>query len=298
MFDSPQSRSSRALQLAIATSLLVHGLLLLVKLNPPEQEHASPRLEASLAPPPAPRADIRPRPKEPVKIAEAPPRKPQQAQKPKAKAPESRPRILTARKSNAPAVRSAEPAPTWSVAQKEEMDNFLNDLARDAKKPPPPPPTLAERSMAMAREIGREQMRESRGRSSSSLEDLVERIPNSPPVDPFSLEFYMDALVKKLNRSAAFVKNDPRTRGIRNASIEVRLNPDGSLKSFKVVNAGDQQDEIAFVKSVVERAIPFSAFPPDIVKSAKSLALMICIQPPSLGGGSFGFTRRPDGSGC
>lgn len=297
MFDSPQSRSSRALQLAIAMSLLVHGVLLLVKLNPPEQTQDSPRLEARLAPPPAPRSEIRPRPKQPVKVAETEPRKTQKAPKPKTKAAENRPRILTARKSDAPAIRSAEPAPTWSVAQKEEMDNFLNDLARDAKKPPPPP-SLAERSLAMAREIGREQMRESRGRSSSSLEDLVERIPNSPPVDPFSLEFYMDALVKKLNRSAAFVKNDPRTRGIRNASIEVRLNPDGSLKSFKVVNAGDQQDEIAFVKSVVERAVPFSSFPPDIVKSAKSLALMICIQPPSLGGGSFGFSRRPDGSGC
>lgn len=296
MFDLPHSRSSRALQLAIATSLLVHGLLLLVKLNPPAQEDSRPRLEARLSPPPAPRSELRPAPKEPIKTAEARPRKAEQARKPKAA--ESRPRILTARKSDAPAVASTEPTPTWSVAQKEEMDNFLNDLARDAKKPAPPPPTLAERSLAMAREIGREQTRESRGRSPSNLEDLVERIPNSPPVDPFSLEFYMDALVKKLNRSASFVKNDPRTRGIRNASVEVRLNPDGSLKSFKIVNAGDQQDEIAFVKSVVERAVPFSAFPPDIVKSAKSLALMICIQPPSLGGGSFGFTRRGDGSGC
>ncbi|HQD16851.1 MAG TPA: hypothetical protein PLY54_15500, partial [Ottowia sp.] len=105
-------------------------------------------------------------------------------------------------------------------------------------------------------------------------------------------------LVKKLNRSASFVKNDPRARGMHSAAVEVRLNPDGSLKSFKVINAGDQQEEIAFVKSVVERAVPFAAFPPDIGKSARSLALMICIQPTGLGGDGFGFTRRPDGSRC
>ena len=216
---------------------------------------------------------------------------------------EPRPRILTARKDVAPTLRQAETTPKWSVAQKQEMDNFLNDLATEAKARPKP--DLAERSMAMAREIARESGRDnherpqeggSRRRNDST--DLIERIPDSPPVDPFSLEFYMDALVKKLNRSASFVKNDPRARGLHSAAVEVRLNPDGSLKSFKVLNAGDQQEEIAFVKSVVERAVPFAAFPPDIGRSARSLALMICIQPAGLGGDGFGFTRRPEGSRC
>jgi hypothetical protein len=51
------------------------------------------------------------------------------------------------------------------------------------------------------------------------------------------------------------------------AAVHFRINPDGSLKTFKVLNAGDQQDEIAFIKSVVERAIPFAAFPPAVARS-------------------------------
>ena len=125
-------------------------------------------------------------------------------------------------------------------------------------------------------------------------DELVERLPNSPPVDAFSLEMYLDALVKKLNRSAGFVKNDPRSKGVKSALVQVRLKPDGSLLSFNVVNAADQQAEIAFIKSVVEQAVPFSAFPPDLRKSARSLTMMICIRPPSLNGG-VGFTRSPQG---
>lgn len=104
--------------------------------------------------------------------------------------------------------------------------------------------------------------------------------------------------MRKLNRSAGFVRNDPRGKGVRNASIEIRLNPDGTLKSFKVLNAADQQEEIAFVKAVVERSVPFAPFPPDIGKSAKSLAMLICIMPANSGGGGFGFSRNPDGRGC
>ncbi|MGV0976383.1 MAG: hypothetical protein ACOYBO_10685, partial [Azonexus sp.] len=80
--------------------------------------------------------------------------------------------------------------------------------------------------------------------------------------------------------------------------LEIRLNPNGSLKSFKVLNAADQQDEIAFVKSVVEQSVPFSPFPPDISKAAKSLAMVICIMPANSSGGGFGFTRNPGGRGC
>jgi hypothetical protein len=75
---------------------------------------------------------------------------------------EPRPRILTARKDVAPTLRQAEAAPKWSVAQKQEMDNFLNDLATEAKARPKP--DLAERSMAMAREIARESGRDNHER--------------------------------------------------------------------------------------------------------------------------------------
>ena len=288
MADLHHSNASRTLKIALFLSLVAHALVLLIQFQKPESDtQAQPRLEARFAPQAArPQADVRQPPK--------PKPSPRAEKTPKPAPMPPAPRILTARKSAAPAVRAAEPTPKWSVAQKEEMDNFLNELATEAKSRPKP--DLAERSIAMARDMAREGAREAGRHHRDELADLVERIPNSPPVDIFSLEFYLDSLVKKLNRSAAFVKNDPRARGVRGASIEVRLNPDGSLKSFVVVRSGDQQEEIGFVKSVVERAVPFAAFPPDIVKSARSLALMICIQPAGSGDGGFGFTRKSGGS--
>jgi len=271
---------SRALKIALAVSLLAHALLLAVRFQPTEATKP-PALQARFAPrPAAPPADVRP-----------PPPAPRPPPRPKADKAKPAPRILTARPSAKPVVRATEPAPKWTVAQKEEMDRFLDDLASETRAKPKP--DLAERSLAMARSIARDSGRHHR----DELAERVERIPNSPPIDPFSLEFYLDSLVRKLNRSAAFVNNDPRARGVRSASIEVRLNPDGTLKSFTVLRSGDQQEEIAFVKSVVERSIPFAAFPPDIVRSARSLALMICIQPPGPGGSGFGFTRKSEG-GC
>lgn len=295
MLALPPARPSRTLPLALTISLLVHALVLLIQLQKPEpQAQPQSRLEARLAPqaPTPPQSEVRPQPPRPAPKAE------RKAARPVPKSAPA-PRILTARKSTAPAVRSAEPTPKWSVAQKEEMDNFLNELASDAKaQQARPKPDLAERSLAMAREVARESARDAGRHHRDDLADLVERIPNSPPIDPFSLEFYLDSLVKKLNRSAGFVKNDPRAHGIHSAAIEVRLNPNGSLKSFIVVRSGDQQEEIAFVKSVVERAVPFAAFPPDITQSARTLALMICIQPAGSGSGGFGFTRKPEGSRC
>ncbi|MCK6375495.1 MAG: hypothetical protein L6Q69_15490 [Zoogloea sp.] len=291
--SAPRSPApSRRLLFALALSIVAHGLVLLIQLQAPESPQ-QPALQARLAPlAAAPQADVRPPAPPP-----APTARPKTRSTAKARTAAPRPRILTARKSSGPALDAAESTPRWTVAQKEEMDSFLNELATEAKaRPAPPKPDLAERALATAREIAREGAREGRHHR-EDLADLIERIPNSPPVDPFSLEFYLDSLVKKLNRSAAFVKNDPRARGIQPASVEVRLNPDGSLKSFIVMRSGDQQEEIAFVKSVVNQAAPFAAFPPDIAKSARTLALMICIQPPSLGGGGFGFTRK-SGNGC
>ncbi len=296
MSDLRSSAPSRPLLFGLAVSLVAHALVLLLHVEAPETP-PQPALQARLAPvAAAPKADVRP----PVPPP-APAPKPKAKTTPKAAPTPDRPRIITSRKPSTPTLTAAEPTPKWTVAQKEEMDSFLNELATEAKaRPAPAKPDLAERSLGMAREIARESAREGARdsrRHRDDLLDLVERIPNSPPIEPFSLEFYLDSLVKKLNRSAAFVKNDPRARGIQPASVEVRLNPDGSLKSFIVVRSGDQQEEIAFVKSVVNQAAPFAAFPPDIAKSARSLGLMICIQPPSLGGGGFGFTRK-SGTGC
>lgn len=169
------------------------------------------------------------------------------------------------------------------------MNRFLDELDTQAKAGP----DLAQRALAMARDMGRQPVRPDDGK-----DEILERLPNSPPVDPFSLEMYLDALVKKLNRSADFVRHDPHSQGVKTATVRIRLNPDGSLRSFDVLNAADQQLEIQFIRSVVQRAVPFSPFPPDILRSAQSLTMMICIRPANSMDGGFGFSRLPGGRGC
>jgi hypothetical protein len=136
------------------------------------------------------------------------------------------------------------------------------------------------------------------GRPDDTGSEIVERIPNSPSIDPFSLEMYLDSLVKKLNKSASFLRTDPKGRGIKPAAVMVRLNPNGSLRSFEILNVADQQHEIDYIKMVVEHAVPFAAFPPDIRKSAQSIGMIICIQPPNSGDGGGGFSRLPNGRRC
>jgi hypothetical protein len=284
MYASPSTPPPERIALAVLLSALVHGLILL--LAPATQTgegQPSPPLQARLAAP-------RPAPQRPTPVPPAAPRMPSAprslARTPARKA-ESRPAILTARTPQPGRVAAAEPK--WSVAQKAEMGKFLDELAHDAQQAP----SLAERSLSMARNIGREQ--EQHGNDDT---DVVERKPDSPPIDALSLDMYLDSLVKKLNRGAAFVKNDPRTRGVQSASVLVRIAPDGSLASFKVLRAGDQQAEIDFTHAVVKQAAPFAAFPPDIRRSANSLAMLICILPPTTEGGTFGFTRTSSGHGC
>lgn len=273
---SPQENLSVqwSLRLALLLSLLVHGAILLIPVESPRvEERAATRLEATLA---------QKVPMPPTPVVQAVPPAPAKSAK-----PQPQRKVLAMDKAQGRAVPPA--TPKWSVAEKEEMNNFLRELEGPARRAP----DLAQRSLAMARDIGRQQAMTEKDGS-----EVLERLPNSQPVNPFSLEMYLDALVKKLNRSAGFVRNDPRSKGVKNASVEVRLNPDGTLKSFKVLNAADQQEEIAFVKSVVEQSIPFAPFPSDIGRSAKSLAMVICIVPGSAGGGGFGFTRNPGGRGC
>jgi hypothetical protein len=265
-----------SLRLALLLSLIVHGVILALPTQSPRvEERAATRIEASLVQQPR----TPPKPATPAVV-------PAPATVRQAK-PQAQRKILALDKAQGRAATPA--APRWSVAQKEEMNSFLRELDGKARQAP----DLAQRSLAMAREIGRQQAAQEQEGS-----EVLERLPNSPPVDPFSLEMYLDSLVRKLNRSAGFVRNDPRGRGLKVAAVEIRLNPNGSLKSFKVLNAADQQDEIAFVRSVVEQSVPFSPFPADIGRSAKSLAMVICIMPATASGGGFGFTRNPGARGC
>jgi len=264
-------------RMALLASLLVHGAILLIPVHPPPvDERAARRLEATFV------QAVQTPPARPVPVVLP---APSAVAKPDKQSPKKRVLAIGKQRSRV----TAPATPKWTVAQKEDMNAFLRELDSQARQAP----SLAQRSLAMAREIGRQQAQQEREGS-----EVLERLPNSPPVDPFSLEMYLDALVRKLNKSAAYVGNDPRSKGIKAASVEVRLNPDGSLKSFRILNAGDQQDQIAFVKSVVEQAVPFSPFPPDIRRSARSLAMIICIMPARFGAGGFGFTRNPGGHGC
>lgn len=269
MFSPFFSPARRRPAFAFAASLLIHALVLLVPRHDPSGTPTPPRLEARLAKAAAPET-ASPVPARPTKSN-----------------PERR-RLLTTSK---PGKTSVAAAPKWSAAEKAEMDRFLDELGSQAKATPKP--SLAQRSMAMAREQAMQQSREEAAEMAS-----LELRPNAAPPDPFSMEMYVDALLKRLNRSAAFVKNDPRSKGVRLAAVQFKLNPDGSLKSFTVVNEGDQAEEIAFVKSVVERSIPFSPFPPDINKAARSLSMRICILPPRAGEGGFGFSRASPGRAC
>ncbi len=252
MKDFERSREQRALNFAVVVSLAIHLLVLFAPHHEPSDSSGGPsRLEARLAPS---KKAVEP-------VAEAAPKA--STTKPTKTAP--RQRVMTAPK-------SPNTTPQWTVAQKAEMDGFLNELADQAKATPKP--TLAQRSLAMAREAGRQLAQQD-----AAGDALLELRPNGPPANPFSLEIYLDGLVRRLNRSAGFVNNERKHRGVQTAAVQFRLNPDGSLKSFVVLNAADQADEVAFIKEVIERSVPFSPFPPDIDKAARSLGVTICIRP-------------------
>ena len=258
---------------ALAASLILHAIALFMPRQDPPLLLANTSVRATLRPQPPAISPTMPAELAPPPTATSHPAK--------------RPRQMTARKSRGPVIAAQ---PRWSAAEKRKMDNFLEGLERQAKARPKP--TLAQRSLAMARDYGREM-----AARDAAETVMLEPRPNAAPPDPFSLHMYVDNLIKRLNRSAEHVKKDPRSQGVRKAAIQFRVNPDGSLKSFVVLNAGDQAEEIAFIRSVIERSVPFAAFPPDINKAARSLAMTICIEPMS-GGGGFGFTRLPEGRGC
>lgn len=264
-------RAQGPLRVALVVSLVLHAVILFAPVRGPKPASPPSRLTTRLAPRIAKAPEPAPEPT-PQVAPQASPRAPQR-------------NVITRKHDAAPAAATV---PKFTQAERDEMNGFLQSLESEARAQP----SLAQRSLAMAPQIGRETAAESDDSAVS-----LERIENSPPVNPFSLEMYLDALVTKLNRSASHVKDERRQVGYRKAAVQLRLNPDGTVRSFEILNAGDQFDQINFIKALVERAAPYSPFPPDIVRSAKSMAILICIIPTRSAGG-FGFTRNGGGGGC
>ena len=271
----PQSNNKRFL-LALAASVTIHLALLLFKINTPPEilsgaERPPSKLDVRLAKPDrAPQPAVTPQPAPPKQKLARTPRPP--------------PRIQS------PPVVVAEAEKTWSQSEKNEMNRFLNELDT-----PPKPRSGAEimrNALAMARTLAKE---EEKG---DELAEITQRL-RAANIEPLNLELYYEALFRKLNRSAAMVKNNSRDVGTEVAVVRVVLNPNGSVKSFSILQAADQQCEIAYIKTVVERAAPFPAFPADIRKATDALILQICIQPKRFAAGSGPlFTRIARGQSC
>ena len=253
-----QAYPDKPLAIAYVVSVLIHIAVLCLSVSPPSG---------------APPQQLK------VTIAKAPTPKVVETPSPERKKPKQK--ILTAAPSSNPSPMTW-PVRTWSRAERSEMDNFLNELAAEAK--PQRGKELAAQALANARQS------ENIPASATSPENSEPQKPGPArkSVDAFSMEMYFDAFLTKLNRSAAFVKKETRKGGYRKALVKILLSPDGTLKSYEVLRSGDQEIEIAYIKSVVDRASPFSAFPRDIAGAAQVLSIFICITPSgSDGGGSF-----------
>lgn len=283
MFFKPEMKLKLATQdkrflIALAVSLSLHLALLFIQFTKPEHllsdsQKLPAELQVRLAQPPAP-SPAPTAPPGPQAVAPAPPSK---ARRQTAKLP-------------TPPTRSVEAEKTWSQAERNDMSRFLNELETETK--PPTGKALAQKALAMARAIG------AQGETDEEAAEIAQRL-RTANVDPFNIELYYEALFRNLNRSAEMVKNKSREAGAQVAVVRVVLNPNGSVKSFTVVDAGDQKIEIAYIKSVVERAAPFPAFPPEIRKATDAMILQICIQPKRFetGSGAF-FSRMSRGQSC
>ncbi|WP_341676716.1 hypothetical protein [Niveibacterium sp. SC-1] len=288
-----------ALPIAILASVLVHVVALVWRMQPPTKPTQPPgRLTARLAAPPK---VTPPRPTPSPPTPPTPPAKPEPSPVARAEPPPPTPpakrRLLTRREAEQTTPSPKErAAPKFSVREKEDMDRFLDSLKKEQKEQEESGPSLAERALADARSIARERPAARGDTEDDSTGPIsVERIPGSPDISPFSLEMYLDGLVNKLNRSSAFVKRNGRS-GLSKAAAELKINPDGSIGGFEVLAMGDQHDEIAYIDKLVHRAAPYSAFPPDIAGSARSMRILICVIP--AGEGGVGFTRQRSGRGC
>lgn len=281
--DSGNARAGKRILLAIVISLLLHVAALFIGLSSSSRFSgpqgkasgaARSRLLVTLAKPAAPLPKLLPPPVRKTVPARAP-RK-----------------LVGASNKQAKLQRMTVPSETarsWSHAERAEMDKFLDGLA--ARPRPPGGDELAQRALAMARQMGKTP-------GDEEGEEAPDPAPaNGKAIDPFSLEMYFDAFIRKLNRSAVFVRHDPGARGYHKALVLISLNPDGSVKNFRVLRSADQEVEIAYIKSVINRASPFSAFPPDIRNARDSLSVLMCIFPARNGEGQ-GFMRSFGAQDC
>ena len=129
MFFRDYSRERRALALAIAASLAIHAIALLIPSREPAKSTLPP-LSARLVP--------RAQQETPVVQSEMVP----SAKTP----PQASPRLLSTRN---PRGRPVAQPPKFSAAEKKEMNDFLEDLDKQVRAKPKR--TLAQRSRAMAR---------------------------------------------------------------------------------------------------------------------------------------------------
>jgi len=259
---------------ALAVSLAFHLSLLFFEFPPPHKvlesnpSRVPSQLDVRLSPPDR-AAPLPPLPPQATPTIERARRKPTQMQ---------------------PAPMVAEAEKTWTTAEKDEMNRFLNELGAQPK--PPSGTELARRALAMARTLGRQYEK------NDEMAEITQRL-RAANIEPLSLELYFEALFRKLNRSATMVQRNTHKAGSQVAEVRVTLNPNGSVKSFTILHSADQQAEIAYIKSVVERAAPFPVFPADIRSATDKLILQICIHPSRFGDGTGAqFTRMSRGQSC
>lgn len=277
--EAHYARTRRSLRLAALASLLLHAVVLLIGPSstgrtpgPAAKAATAPPLSATLSRPsltlPSPQREATVQPKTRSSwVAQAPQQR--------LSAPDG---FWSAR--------------SWSRAERDEMNRFLDDLAAKAK--PRTGRELSQDALSQVREM-------ERYRPQANAEGEGESAGQAPTagksVAAFSLEMYFDAFIRKLNRSAAFVKNDPEKNGLRKALVQISLHPDGTLKSYRVLRSADQQVQIAYIKRVLDLASPFAAFPPDLVDARGSLSILMCIYT-TRGGEGSGFMRSAGAQDC
>lgn len=280
--ENRQGHVDTPLTIAYLASVLIHIVVLSISISPPGSgspaDSAPQRLDVALA--------KRPTPMTPEPITEPVPKPPV----PPTKKPKQQ--VLTAAPTATPTPMSW-PIRTWSRTERSEMEKFLTELAAEAK--PATKPQQGKDLAAQALATARQPETPPDGAGSPPDVEAPSPGPARKSIDKFSMEMYFDAFVNKLNRSAAFVKKETRKSGYRKALVQILLNSDGTLKSYEVLRSGDQESEIAYIKSVVDRASPFSAFPRDIAGVAGVLSIFICIVPTGGdGGGSFSRTSAQE----
>jgi hypothetical protein len=278
--ESDPASARKSFRWALGASLLLHAAVLFIGYAPSRPssrfgvnlqgnaEGSPPRLIASLV---------------------GPTRRPSAPSRPEAAVDSARHKPAPHRQRTPPPELSIPPARQWSQAERDEMNRFLNGLA--AKPRPATGLDLAQRALAMASQIGRTPQDQGEDKPAGTL------VGDGKAIEPLSWEMYFDAFLRKLNHSAAFVPRPAGVEGGHRALVLIALNADGSLKDYRVLRAADQQSEIGYVKRVLERAAPFSAFPPDIRKATDSLTITMCIYPPHDGWGG-GFSRSFGGQDC